>query len=460
MSEQAKAKDQGPAAAARSGHRVLFVDDDRDVLKSLRRLFHGESMEVMTAENSQEALALLDQHPVQLVVSDQRMPGESGVEFLNRVRERFPGVVRILLTGYADVDAAAGAINQSQVFRFLQKPWDDSDLRDTVHRALAYHDLLLENQRLQELTGRQNQELRALNHNLEAMVKERTRELEDTVVRYREANARLKEAQEQLVQSQKMASLGLLAAGVAHELNNPLSAILAYIQLLLQEIPAEQPAHADLHEIEEAAHRCRRIVEDLRLFSRQSRSAESRPLGLNEVIESALRLVGRQLSLQGILLEKDLEDDLPLIGGNRNRLQSVFLNLLTNAQAAMPQGGTLRLKTRARRKESQVEAVVADTGVGIPPENLPKIFDPFFTTKPEGCGTGLGLSVSYGIVQEHDGTIEVESAMGRGTKFTLRFPAAALRLEPRVPLDGDGARGGKHSSEADPDAEPILPPAA
>lgn len=460
MSEPAKSKDSLPAGATRSGHRVLFVDDDREVLKSLRRLFHGDSVEVMTAENPQEALALLEQQPVQLVVSDQRMPGESGVEFLARVRERHPEVVRILLTGYADLEAATQAINHSQVFRFLQKPWDDSDLRQTVHHALAYHDLILENQCLQELTKRQNQELKELNHNLEATVKKRTQELEDTLARYQAANLRLQEAQEQLVQSQKMASLGLLAAGVAHELNNPLSAILAYTQLLLQELPEEHPAHADLREIEAAAHRCRRIVEDLRLFSRQSRAVEIRPLNVNEVIECALRLVSRQLSLQGVLVEKDLALDLPRISGNHNRLQSVFINLITNAQAAMPHGGRLQLKTRWRRKENQVEAVVADTGIGIPPENLTKIFDPFFTTKPEGTGTGLGLAVSYGIIQEHDGDIAVESVIGQGTKFTLRFPAAALRLEPKPPPAESATPNDKPRSATDSDAEPILPPAA
>jgi len=446
--------------ATRFRHRVLFVDDDRAVLKSLARLFHRDGLEVMTAENSAEALELLGRYPVQLVVSDQRMPGASGVEFLSQVKERYPEVVRVLLTGYADMDAAAGAINRGQVFRFLQKPWDDGDLRDTVSQALAYHDLLVENQRLMELTSRQNLELRELNLNLEAKVRERTRELEDSVARYREANTRLQQTQEQLIQSQKMASLGLLAAGVAHELNNPLSAVLAYTQLLLQELPSGLPAHADLHEIEEAAFRCKKIVEDLRLFSRQSRSGESQPLDLNEVIESALRLVAHPFTLQQIQIERDLEKELPKMGGNRNRLQSVFLNLFTNAQAAMPEGGTLLLKTRTRRKEGQLEAVVADTGIGISAEHLSRIFDPFFTTKPEGHGTGLGLSVTYGIVEEHGGTITVESAVGRGARFTVRFPAAMLRLEPKTPPAAGAEPADRPRCEKDPDALPPLPQAA
>jgi signal transduction histidine kinase len=450
----------GGEGATQFQHRILFVDDDRAVLKSLKRLFHGEGLEVMTAENSAQALELLRRYPVQLVVSDQRMPGANGVEFLSQVRDRYPEVVRVLLTGYADLDAASGAINRGQVFRFLQKPWDDNDLRDAVYRALAYHDLRRENRRLLELTGRQNLELRELNSNLEAMVRERTQELEDSVAQYRQANARLSQAQGQLIQSQKMASLGLLAAGMAHELNNPLSAVLAYTQILLQELPPGQTAEADLHEIEEAAFRCKKIVEDLRLFSRQSRSHENQPLDLNEVIESALRLVTHPFSLQKIQIERDLEKELPRMGGSRNRLQSVFLNLFTNAQAAMPAGGSLRLKTRTRRKEGQLEAVVADTGVGIPAENLPRIFDPFFTTKPEGQGTGLGLSVTYGIVQEHGGTIAVESQVGRGARFTLRFPAATLRLNPKAPPDASAEPDDRPRCEEDPDAPPPLPQAA
>ena len=458
MSSEAGRKEGEGATQFR--HRVLFVDDDREVLKSFKRLFHREGLEVMTAEDSVQALELLKRYPVQLVVSDQRMPGTNGIEFLSQVRERYPEVIRVLLTGYADLDAATGAINRGQVFRFLQKPWDDVDLRDTVYRALAYHDLRVENQRLQELTRRQNLELKELNSSLEAKVEERTRELSDSVARFREANARLQETQEQLIQSQKMASLGLLAAGVAHELNNPLSAVLAYTQLLLQELPAHEPAHADLHEVEEAALRCKKIVEDLRLFSRQSHGGESQPLDLNQVIESALRLVAHPFSLAKVQLEPDLEKELPWIAGSRNRLQSVFLNLFTNAQAAMPEGGTLLVKTRTRRKEGQLEVVVADTGIGIPAENLPRIFDPFFTTKPEGHGTGLGLSVSYGIVQEHGGTIAVESTVGRGTKFTLRFPAAMLRLNPKTPPAAGAEPADTPHCEEDPDALPPLPQAA
>jgi len=158
-------------------HTLLFVDDEENILNSLKRLFRREGYNILTAKNATEALKLLEDNPVSLILSDQRMPGMSGVEFLKQVKEKYPDIIRMILTGYADINAAVEAINQGEVYRFITKPWNEEDLKATIHSALKHYELIVENRRLQQMIMRQNQELKKLNEELEQKVQERTREL-------------------------------------------------------------------------------------------------------------------------------------------------------------------------------------------------------------------------------------------------------------------------------------------
>jgi len=227
--------------------------------------------------------------------------------------------------------------------------------------------------------------------------------------------------EEQLVQTDKLTSLGLLAAGVAHEVNTPLAVISNYIQMLAKQLPANDPRHKLTEKIVKQTFRASEIVNNLLSFSRTG-GAEFKEVNLNQVIDETLTLVAHPLRAANVQVIKNLGGDLPGILGSSNRLQQVFLNLFLNAKDAMPSGGMLEV--RSTTNNGTVEIEVADTGMGIQRENLARLFDPFFTTKATGRGTGLGLSVSYGIIKEHAGKIEVRSTPGKGTSFRLEFPAA------------------------------------
>jgi signal transduction histidine kinase len=232
----------------------------------------------------------------------------------------------------------------------------------------------------------------------------------------------LKQAQDQLIQSAKMAAIGQLAAGVAHELNNPLTSILGFAQLLMRNLQPGDPAHDNLSTIAAEALRARDIVQGLLDFSRQNAPFYER-VDINQVLRDTLTLVRRQVGHSDVHIVEDYAPDLPPLLVTGGRMKQVFLNLITNALQAMLHGGTLSISSE--RVKNEIAIRIADTGVGIAEEHLPRLFDPFFSTKPPGQGTGLGLSVSMGIAQEHGGRITVESQPGEGSTFTVWLPAKA-----------------------------------
>jgi signal transduction histidine kinase len=226
--------------------------------------------------------------------------------------------------------------------------------------------------------------------------------------------------EEQLTQTEKLTSLGLLAAGVAHEVNTPLAVISNYIQMLAKQMPEGDPRHTIIDKIVKQTFRASEIVNNLLNFSRTG-PGEFADVDLNRVVEETLSLVAHPLKASQIQVVKQLTEGIPPVRGSANKLQQVFLNLFLNARDAMPSGGMLEVRSAAHNGSVEVEVV--DTGNGITREHIHKIFDPFFTTKTSGRGTGLGLSVSYGIIKEHAGKIDVRSTPGRGTSFHVEFPA-------------------------------------
>jgi two-component system, NtrC family, sensor kinase len=226
--------------------------------------------------------------------------------------------------------------------------------------------------------------------------------------------------EEQMSQTEKLTSLGLLAAGVAHEVNTPLAVISNYIQMLAKQMPDGDPRQAIIEKIVKQTFRASEIVNNLLNFSRTG-AAEAADIDVNRVVEETLSLVSHPLKTSQIQVVKHLSESLPAVRGSANKLQQVFLNLFLNARDAMPGGGLLEIRTGAHNGGVEIEVV--DTGAGIPREHINRIFDPFFTTKSNGRGTGLGLSVSYGIIKEHSGKIDVRSTPGKGTSFHVEFPA-------------------------------------
>jgi len=254
-----------------------------------------------------------------------------------------------------------------------------------------------------------------------------TRTLEKKV---EERTAQLEATQQKLYQTDRLAALGRLAASVAHEINNPLSAVLNY-ERLMQRILTGQGVPPD--RIEEFRHylaqsvsettRAGRIVADLLSFSRRAPEERSGS-DLNDIVKKTMAVVEHRLELAGVDFRLDLADDLPPVPCDASRIQQVVTNLVLNAVDAMPKGGRVEVESRGAAEGRAVEVRVKDTGEGIPEENLPRIFDPFFTTKEEGKGVGLGLAVVYGIVEAHGGSIDVDSSVGSGTTFTVRLPIA------------------------------------
>lgn len=245
--------------------------------------------------------------------------------------------------------------------------------------------------------------------------------LEQTIAELSDSRRNLIDTQEQLMQSEKLASMGQLAAGVAHEINNPLGTVLIYAHMLLKSLEEDDSRREDLEMITRQADRCRNIVRGLLDFSRQSKLNDE-PTNLNDIIRTKVQLLSKQDQFANINIETDLRSDLPQTLIDREQMRQLFINLLQNAAEAMPEGGLIRVRTDVSPDGHCVLTEISDTGVGIPQENLDKLFHPFFTTKQIGKGTGLGLAIVYGIVKMHRGSISVDSTAGQGTTFTISLP--------------------------------------
>jgi hypothetical protein len=239
--------------------------------------------------------------------------------------------------------------------------------------------------------------------------------------------------EEQLQISEKMASIGVLAAGVAHEVNTPLTGISSFTQMLLEGADPEDPRTQLLEKIERQTFRAAKIVNGLLNLSRPPTAPGSdlSSVDLNSVITDVLSLLEHQFQLHHVTVRRELSSTPVVVRGMEHKLQQVFLNLFLNAKDAMPKGGWVSVVTRVD-DAGQAVAEVSDTGSGIPSEYLARIYDPFFTTKTMGQGTGLGLSITYGIVREHQGSIDCESAVGQGTRFILTFPPALAERAARA----------------------------
>ena len=411
-----------------SDRRILIVDDE----EAVRNLFAAaltESYECVTAADAQEALTKLSEQQFALVISDVQMPGLSGIELLRKIISDFPDVAVIVASA---VDRTQRVIDALRIgaFDYLVKPCEMDVLQMSVARALERRTLLRDGKRYKQDLEKQNAKLAS-------------------------QKAELERLQAQLVHSEKMASLGQLAGGVAHELNNPagfiysnmeslgecasgLERLLAIYErvTLSSELATEVNAIKQQFDYErlrpelpsiiadcqEGARRIRDIVMNLRTFSRLD-EAEIKRIDIHAGIDATIRLLSQYYNSNLITLTRRY-GDLPEMDCFAGQLNQVWMNLLMNAAQAIGHNpGEVRIETGV--SDEMVMVSISDTGKGIAREDLKKIFDPFFTTKPVGEGSGLGLSISYGIIEKHGGTIKVDSTPGRGTTFTTLIPLDA-----------------------------------
>lgn len=394
-------------------------------LQRLLELIVATALEVTGSERA--SVLLLDDNHEDLRVAAAAGPNsEEMVGRTVRVGESIAGWVAteceplVLDSGSPD-PRVAGWMNRRQ-----EIPWAMSVPLRVQQRVVG----TLNVSRVEEKTSFGQEDIRALSlfADQAALAMERAqlyRESQAQLERLLNMVEELERTQAQLVQSEKLASVGLLAGGIAHEINNPLTVILGRAEMMLLEEGIPDNLHGDLEIIRIETARIAEIVRNLLVFSRDSANIALEPLDVSEVIRRSLALVEHQFELDEIEIVKDLSPDLPHIRANRGQLEQVITNLFINAMQAMTEGGTLTVRTFCAGP-SEVGVEVTDTGCGIPQDALGKIFEPFFTTKSEGQGTGLGLAVAYGIIQRHGGQIGVDSKEGEGAQFTITLPALDL----------------------------------
>jgi two-component system NtrC family sensor kinase len=417
----------GDAEDELASRRILIVDDEVYVREMFADCLR-ESYECKTASTADQALLELASRPYALVISDMMMPGRNGVELLREITSRYTETAVIMVSGIDRPQRVLDALRVGAV-DYLIKPCELDVLTLSVERALERRSL--------------QRTARIYKNNLESQN-----------IELANRKAQLERLQAQLVQTEKMASLGQLSAGVAHELNNPAGFVYGNMDLLqsyiaelvklfdaYSKVPLPPEAAAlvsslkteigyerlmgDLNSIisdcREGAQRICDVVKNLRLFSRLD-EAEFKTININEGIDSTIRLLSSYYSSSGIVLRRDYTE-LPPVNCYAGQLNQVWMNLLVNAAQAVGDQGEVNISSKL--EGDSVVVAISDTGCGIPEDKLSKIFDPFFTTKPVGEGTGLGLSTSYGIVERHGGTIAVVTQVGKGTTFTVTIPIRA-----------------------------------
>ncbi len=332
------------------------------------------------------------------------------IDIANRVMLTFTGlaflcVLFLLVILYFSTTSIIKPL-QRMVLATQEIARGDLDHKVDIHSADELGVLAASFNQMTEKLKAANTELLQWGKTLEKKVQERTKEL--------------MEMQAHLVQSEKLASLGKLAAGIAHEINNPLGGILIYSHLLLEETPKDSPQAENLRKIVKETTRCKDIVKGLLEFARP-KEPEMAPANINEIVDRALSIFERQALFQNIKVNREYTP-LPSIVVDAGQLQQVFANIIVNAAEAMDGNGTLTIRTSIDAKNDCLRIEFADTGHGIPEEDFPRLFEPFFTTKEVGKGTGLGLAISYSIIQKHGGSIEVQSEVGKGSVFTVVLP--------------------------------------
>ncbi len=382
-------------------HTLLVLDDEPDVVKSVRDLLRLD-YNVLTATNAQEGLTLMQSNEVHVVMTDQRMPGMTGVEFLKSVRGDFPEAIRLLFTGYADLRAVIDAINQGNVYRYITKPWDPEELQAIVKEACERHDLITERNGL--------------------------------VVDLQAKNTELEQANFQLSEANNLKTAFIQVA--SHELRTPLTILMGLSDLAARAPGITEPIAGWIKRIRSAGERLFNLVNQIVTMLAAGEFAiepHKEPTDLNALLSMAVEDLMPFFELRNQRVLRQWNADIGSIAVEASHIRSSLNHLLLNAIKFTPDGGTITVKAN-RNNGSGVDIEVSDNGSGIPPENLKHLFKPFFTGvsvehHSSGLfeygkqGLGLGLSVVKAFVEKHGGSLGVQTELNRGTTFTIHLPA-------------------------------------
>lgn len=383
--------------------KVLVIDDEKIILDLTSMILRSRGYQVLTAEGGREGLATIEREQPAVVLLDYMMPVMDGMTVLKQIRECFPATYVIMFTGKGSEEIAV-ELMKTGASDYVLKPFNNQDLIDRIEHVMRLRRIELQNRELEAERRRLLQEIEEWNRELERRVEEKTRELE--------------RAHAEIVQAEKLATLGHLSAGMAHEIRNPLNSISLFAQILKTGVAEESERLAYADKILKEIDRIDDILVKLLATSKRPRF-DLQQVSMAEVIDRVLDAIDEQVKAQGVEVERVFEKVPPPILADALEIEQIFSNLFLNSLHEMPGGGGLGVHLAHDDKEIRV--AVSDTGAGIPAENLNKIFEPFFTTKAKG--TGFGLSVVLRIVKTYRGRIWVESEPGR-TVFHIRLPLA------------------------------------
>jgi signal transduction histidine kinase len=407
-------------------HTILIVDDEPDVLDSLRHLLHRH-YRVVTAGSAAEGLRLLEHEDgqVHVILSDQRMPGMTGDEFLARARDMAPDAIRLLFTGYADIQAVINAINRGGIFRYILKPWDAAEMEAVIRQATDQFELLAERRRL--------------------------------LAELQSANGRLLEANRELAEADQLKTAFLEVA--SHELNTPITIVQGLSELLQLTNPDRSDSEREiLRQITESSRQLSRLVANmLKLVDSGQFGSElhTEPIDLAGMVREAVARVEPFIQARRLELQSEIGEDLGDFEVDADKIRDVLLNLLTNAIKFTPDAGQIRLSARLVAP-NEVEIQVADRGIGLEPRALQRLFSPFFTEfdpKHHSSGDfgfgkrglGLGLYLVKTFIEQHGGSVRATSTPGQGTEVTLRLPRRPC------PPPGDSVQYSGATAPAGPD---------
>jgi signal transduction histidine kinase len=385
-----------------AGEKILISDDDEVIVNLLGLLLKKYGFEVFSATNGEQCLQMVAEYQPALVLLDYMMPVMNGLDALKQIRSHHPDTYVVIFTGMGNEEVAVDLMKAGAA-DYLRKPFTNRSLKERIDAVLSVRKIEIENRELLKEREVLQCEIQQWNAKLEQRVHEKS--------------AQLEQAHKEIIQSEKLAALGRISAGMAHEIRNPLNSINLFAQILLSAEGLDEENHGYIHKITQEVERIDEILIQM-LASSPADKIKSGRVDLADIIDKVLIDYQARIHRQKIKLNLNIDRQVPLIRAYPLEVEKIFTNLIGNALFEMPAGGilTISLQTDAEK----LSITVTDTGQGIPHENIQRIFDPFFTTKKKG--TGFGLSVVLQVVKSCGGKIHVDSSPGAGASFTIELP--------------------------------------